>query len=99
MRLTIITLTIALAALTACDPGPMTAVDGPSDPGKPACVGDVVVLDWFEDDTPCDLNPPQRLDQRMADLTNRSRTNCHNHGGTVTIDNTAGTAYCVNLDY
>lgn len=99
MRLTIITITLAVAALTACDPGPMTVVDGPSDPSKPACVGDTVLLDWFEDDTPCDLTPPQVLVKRMPDLTGQARTDCHNRGGSVLIDNEAGTAYCLNLDY
>lgn len=100
-RLTILTIALALPFLAACDPTPIglnVDVESPA-PDKPDCVGDVVVLDWFETDTPCDLSPPQRLDRRMADLTNSSRGDCTNRGGTVTIDNAAGTAFCVNIDY
>ena len=101
MRLTIITTTLALAALTACQPGPMTVIDGPE--GKPDCVGDVVLIEWYEwadsASVDCRLVPPQMLAKRMPDLTTAARTDCHDRGGSVLVDNTAGSAYCLDLDY
>lgn len=97
-QLLTITLAVAALTLTACEPAPMIVVDGP-DPAKPACVGDTVLIDWFENDTPCDLTPPQILVKRMPDLTAESRDACHRRGGNVLVDNQGGTAYCLNLDY
>lgn len=87
-------ITAGLATLSGACPTPE-----PTTQPKPPCTGYTVILDDFEQYPDCDVIPPQVMVIRMEDPGPIQELTCLNHGGIPMIDQKAGTAYCLDIDY
>lgn len=88
-----------LFALSLACPSP-DAPEAPQAPQapKPDCILDVVLLDHIDDETDCDLNPPQILAARV-DGSDTEMIACDHSGGRVLHDPRTDLFYCINIDY
>jgi len=82
-------------ALTGASCPPVVDQSAPAP--KPACQGESVLIYGWEDPTPCDVVPPQKLVVRMDDAGPVQVSLCHDSGGWVLEDEDR--TYCVGIDY
>lgn len=92
------TLQIALMGATLACPPLGDAPQTPQAPApKPPCIVQVIVLEGWDDETPCDVTPPQSIAIILDDAP--AHPECDDAGGQVLYDHTIDRFYCINIDY